>query len=152
MTTVNISVIFSVMKSVKKDIYNIETLAKLTGLNRRTVRYYIQRGVLQKPYGKGRGHYYTDEHVARIKEIQRLRKQGVPLNKMLEIFSFDLEVERPAKISERFQGSMEETWKRIILNEGLELWVRGEILSEKEKAEIRNYIENILKNRETNHD
>ncbi len=65
--------------------YNIETLAKKTGLTRRTIHYYVQRGLLPRPEGGGRGHYYTDEHVQRIKAVQQWRAQGVPLEKMKQL-------------------------------------------------------------------
>ena len=67
--------------------YNIETLAKKTGLARRTIHYYVQRGLLPRPEGGGRGHYYTEEHVQRIKSVQRWRSQGVPLEKMKLLLS-----------------------------------------------------------------
>src|SRR5262245_22390917 len=77
------------MISVNKNdpvYYNINTLAQKTGLTRRTIRYYVQRGLLPRPEGGGRGHYYTEEHLARIELLQRWRSQGVPLEKMKELF------------------------------------------------------------------
>src|SRR5919109_5558528 len=76
------------MISVKKSgsvVYNLHNLAKKTGLTRRTIRYYVQRGLLPRPEGGGRGHYYTEEHLARIELIQQWRSQGVPLEKMKEL-------------------------------------------------------------------
>ena len=74
-------------KKTGHDFYNIETLAKKTGLTRRTIHYYVQRGLLSPPEGGGRGHYYTEEHIQRIKTIQRWRAQGVPLEKMKQMLS-----------------------------------------------------------------
>ena len=62
--------------------YNIETIARMTGLTRRTIRYYVQRELIPKPEGGGRGHYYTDEHLKRIETIQKWQAQGVPLEKI----------------------------------------------------------------------
>ena len=60
-------------------MYNIETMAKLCGVSRRTVRYYVQKGLLKPPEGGGRGSYYTDKHIMQLKQIQELAEQGVPL-------------------------------------------------------------------------
>ena len=77
-------------------MYNIETLARMTGLTRRTIRYYVQRGLVDPPEGGGRGAYYTDSHLDSIKKIKRWSEQGVPLIHMkakLEGRSFRLRIQ-----------------------------------------------------------
>ena len=37
--------------------YNIDELADLGGVSRRTVRYYVQEGLLPAPLGVGRGRH-----------------------------------------------------------------------------------------------
>src|SRR5687767_2623518 len=59
--------------------YGIEELAELGGVTRRTVRYYVQRGLLPAPTGTGRGQHYTDEHLATLVQIRQLQEAGVPL-------------------------------------------------------------------------
>lgn len=139
----------------KGDIFNIETLGKLTGLNRRTIRYYIQRGVLQKPYGGGRGHYYTSEHVERIREIQRLRQQGVPLDKMREIFAgskmVSARVEKVGPSPSSSPDIREEVWRRLIIGDAVEICFREGVLSEEEKQDILNFIQKTLTRKEGNH-
>ncbi|MBC7476337.1 MAG: MerR family transcriptional regulator, partial [Candidatus Sericytochromatia bacterium] len=44
-------------------MYNIEVLAKLTELTKRTIRYYIEIGLLTPPIGNCRASYYTDYHL-----------------------------------------------------------------------------------------
>ncbi len=66
------------------DIYNIDSLASLSGVSRRTIHYYIQRGVLEPPEGGGRGAFYTGRHLRALKRIQALAAQGVPLFYMKE--------------------------------------------------------------------
>jgi DNA-binding transcriptional MerR regulator len=75
------------MKDDKPPYFNIATLARKNRLTRRTIRYYIQRGLLPRPEGGGRGHYYTDEHQRRLDLIQRWSRQGVPLEKIKEHLS-----------------------------------------------------------------
>ena len=70
------------MKEEIPNIYTIDMLAEESGLNRRTVRYYIHRGLLPPPFGKKRGSYYTDLHLNRLLTINKLADQGVPLLKI----------------------------------------------------------------------
>src|SRR5215510_9525304 len=59
--------------------YGIEELAELGGVTRRTVRYYVQRGLLPMPLGTGRGPHYTPAHLQRLIHIRKLQEAGVPL-------------------------------------------------------------------------
>src|SRR5919202_6419080 len=59
--------------------YGIKELAELGGITRRTVRYYVQRGLLPTPLGTGRGPHYTQVHLERLIHIRRLQETGVPL-------------------------------------------------------------------------
>ena len=51
-------------------------IAESAGLPARTVRYYIARGLLPGPVKSGRGATYLEDHLARLKEIQRLQADG----------------------------------------------------------------------------
>ena len=54
--------------------YGIEELAELGGVTRRTVRYYVQRGLLPTPLGTGRGPHYTPAHLERLIHIRRFKR------------------------------------------------------------------------------
>jgi len=60
--------------------YLIEELCGLTGFSRRTVRYYVQEGLVDPPAGRGRGGYYSDLHVAQLARIRELQEQGFRLD------------------------------------------------------------------------
>ena len=64
--------------------YGIEELADLGGVTRRTVRYYVQEGLLPPPLGLGRGRHYGEEHLARLLEVKALQEQGLPLSSIRE--------------------------------------------------------------------
>src|SRR5215813_15543513 len=59
--------------------YGIAELAERGGVTRRTVRYYVQRGLLPTPLGTGRGPHYTPAHLQRLIHIRQLQETGVPL-------------------------------------------------------------------------
>jgi len=80
----------NVFDSISVTVYNarvaddgteltIEELAARAGVSVRTVRYYINQGLLSGPGARGRNASYTVEHLARLQLIRRLAEQHVPL-------------------------------------------------------------------------
>lgn len=62
--------------------YTISDLAGLAGSTPRTVRYYVAQGLLPPPVGAGPGAHYTDAHLERLRLIQRLQRQHLPLSEI----------------------------------------------------------------------
>ena len=62
--------------------YSIGSLAQTAGVSRRTVRFYVQGGLLAAPAGLGRSAHYTGAHLARLLEIKAWQQQGVPLEEI----------------------------------------------------------------------
>ena len=60
--------------------YAISEVAEQTGVSTRTVRYYVQRSLIEPPLGRGRGRHYSDQHIAQIIRVRRLQREGVPLD------------------------------------------------------------------------
>lgn len=129
-------------------MYNIDTLAKMAGVSRRTVRYYIQRELLPPPEGQKRGSYYTDEHLTRIKEIQELSARGVPLIHMKNFLENEIPL-RAAEEAEPYGSAPPSRWERVSLAEGVELHFHPRLLNDHDIKNIKKHIEDILKNRET---
>ncbi|MGQ0714859.1 MAG: MerR family transcriptional regulator [Gemmatimonadaceae bacterium] len=48
----------------------------------RTVRYYIQQGLLPAPESRGPGAHYDDGHLARLRLIRRLQSEHLPLGEI----------------------------------------------------------------------
>jgi DNA-binding transcriptional MerR regulator len=53
-------------------------LAALTGQPRRTIRYYVEQGLLGRPEFRGTATRYQRTHLLRLLAIQRLKSEGVP--------------------------------------------------------------------------
>lgn len=66
--------------------FSLEELSRLTGVSRRTIRYYIQRGLVTPPEGEKRGSFYTTNHLEQLLRVKRLTEKHIPL---AEIPSFD---------------------------------------------------------------
>ena len=48
----------------------------------RTVRYYIQQGLLPAPESRGPGAHYNEGHLARLRLIRRLQREHLPLGEI----------------------------------------------------------------------
>ena len=58
----------------------LDELASKSGVSARTVRYYIQRGLLPAPEFRGPDTAYDDSHLDRLKAIRRLQERHLPLD------------------------------------------------------------------------
>jgi len=102
--------------------YGIDALADLGGVSRRTVRYYIQEGLLPAPFGVGRGDHYGPEHLNALLRVKALQDAGRTLD----------EIRRPASKRDRVvepalaPTPSVEPWRRIELAPGVELHVSGQ--------------------------
>ena len=59
--------------------YSITDLARLTGLNVRTIRYYLAQGLIPASGESGPGAHYGDGHLERLRLVRRLQQQHLPL-------------------------------------------------------------------------
>ena len=121
-------------------MYNIETLARLTGLTRRTIRYYVQRGVLDPPQGGGRGSYYTEGHLAQLKKVRNWSEQGVPLIYMKDMLAGKAP---PAEV-DTDAGVVTVAYQRCLLAEGVELLFRPGRLSNRDILRVQELIQDLL--------
>ena len=62
--------------------YAIGDLARLAGVSRRTVRYYVQEDLIPPPHGVGRGNHYGPEHLEQILRVKALQESGRTLDEI----------------------------------------------------------------------
>ena len=74
---------------------DLPELARLAGVSTRTVRFYIQQGLLPAPESRGPGARYSDEHLDRLRLIKHLQREHLPLAEIRR----RLDVLRPAEIA-----------------------------------------------------
>lgn len=60
--------------------YKLEELAERAGMSVRTVRYYLQRGLLEPPPFRGKDTAYGPDHLVRLRAIRRLQERFLPLD------------------------------------------------------------------------
>jgi DNA-binding transcriptional MerR regulator len=65
----------------------IHELAERAGISVRTIRYYIDEGLLPQPSYQGKYSYYTLNYVDRLELIRRLKESYLPLREINEIMN-----------------------------------------------------------------
>jgi DNA-binding transcriptional MerR regulator len=60
--------------------WKLPELANRAGVSPRTVRYYVQRGLLPAPAFRGADTAYQEEHLLRLRAIRRLQERFFPLD------------------------------------------------------------------------
>ena len=59
--------------------FDLTELARQAGVTVRTVRYYVQQGLLPSPAARGPGVRYDESYVARLRLIRKLQREHLPL-------------------------------------------------------------------------
>ena len=67
------------------DRIGIDELCALVDMPRRTVRYYIQERLVDRPAGAKRGAYYTRRHVEQLMTIRTWQRAGLSLERIREL-------------------------------------------------------------------
>jgi len=119
------------------DAFSLEQLCALTGLPSRTVRYYIQTGLVPRPVGDRRNAFYTREHAEKLLAIRRWQADGLSLDRIRELLSPG-HFTQPPPPRPRQPGSAE-VWSHVYLNDGLEVVIepgRAELAPE----ELRDFL------------
>jgi DNA-binding transcriptional MerR regulator len=65
--------------------FSLDQLATLAALPRRTVRYYIQLGLLARPVGETRAARYLPSHLDALLRIRQLTDAGISLERVREV-------------------------------------------------------------------
>jgi DNA-binding transcriptional MerR regulator len=67
--------------------YQIDELAALAGVPRRTVRYYIQLGLVDRPIGERRAAYYTPDHLEQLLTVVKYANAGLALDRIADLLA-----------------------------------------------------------------
>jgi DNA-binding transcriptional MerR regulator len=100
--------------------FNINELATLAELPARTVRFYIQQGLVARPHGEKKGAKYSAAHLDQLLAIKKWQAAGLSLERIRELLIAPGADELPPK--PRWPG-MVEVWSRLHIADGVELQV-----------------------------
>lgn len=99
------------------DTWTLDELAALVDLPRRTVRYYIQIGLVDRPEGGTRAARYGQRHLGQLTRIRRWSEAGLSLERIRELLAGEA---APVPERPRRPGTVE-VWSRLFIADGVEL-------------------------------
>lgn len=142
--------------------YKVSELAEKVGVTKRTIHYYISKGLLLPPEGSGVNSVYNDEHLNRILLIKKLQSEYMPLNRIREyilenlteeIREYSLKAtEKNPKLKLQEETSEYNSEKSRISGSGKEIYIRENVCdifemnySQENGEKYKHIIENVKK-------
>ena len=98
--------------------FTLDDISALAELPRRTVRYYIQSGLIDRPQGVGKGAYYTQSHVEQLLTVRKWQLAGLSLERIGELLK--QQAAGPLPPTPRRAGTVE-VWSHLVISDGVEL-------------------------------
>jgi len=98
--------------------FTLDEIASLAELPRRTVRYYIQTGLVDRPQGIGKGAYYTERHVEQLLLVRKWQLAGLSLERIGEVLK--QQTSGPLPPAPRRKGTVE-VWSHLVVADGVEV-------------------------------
>jgi DNA-binding transcriptional MerR regulator len=98
--------------------FTIDELAALTELPPRNVRYYIQKGLVDRPEGIGKGAYYTERHLEQLLLVRKWQLAGLSLERIGEVLKQPTAGSLPP--TPRRAGTVE-VWSHLVVADGVEV-------------------------------
>lgn len=107
--------------------FTLDELSALVEMNKRKVRYYIQKGLVDRPDGSGKGAFYGHRHVEQLLTIRKWKDAGVSLERIQELLGREQQQEgAPGRIvpppRPRKAGAVE-VWSHLTIADGIEVQI-----------------------------
>ncbi|MEA3333490.1 MAG: MerR family transcriptional regulator [Pseudomonadota bacterium] len=106
--------------------FSLEELCTLVEMNKRKIRFYMQKGLVDRPEGTGKGSYYTHRHLEQLLTVRKWKDAGLSLERILELRDTEQQEDSsgipipPPRLPK--PGSIE-VWSHIRIVDGVELHV-----------------------------
>ena len=100
--------------------YTSHHLVTVARVPTRTVRFYIAKGLMDRPHGAKRGAWYVERHLQQLLLIRRWTDAGLSLDRVRELQAGTPEEAPPRPV----KPGMVEVWSRITLTDGVEIQVK----------------------------
>jgi DNA-binding transcriptional MerR regulator len=99
--------------------FSLDEISALAELPRRTVRYYIQCGLIDRPQGIGKGAFYSERHVEQLLQVRKWQLAGLSLERIGELLK-QPDDGGPLPPTPRRAGTVE-VWSHLVVADGIEL-------------------------------
>jgi DNA-binding transcriptional MerR regulator len=122
--------------------FDLGELSALTGTAVRTIRFYIQEGLMPRPLGLGRGAHYGAEHLETLLAIRRWQNAGLSLERTRKLLAgAETGVPPPAP-----RPGTVEVWSHLVVRPGVELLIepgQAELSPEQIRALFRTVLDAV---------
>ena len=120
--------------------FSLDELCTLTDLPKRTVRYYIQMGLVDRPIGETRAAHYLTAHLDQLLKVKQLTDAGISLERIAEIQNGE---ELPVPAKPRKPGDIQ-VKSHIYVAPGIELQISPEE-ADMSPEQIRALVKAVMK-------
>ncbi len=120
--------------------FSLDELCTLTDLPKRTVRYYMQMGLVDRPIGETRAAHYLTAHLDQLLKVKQLTDAGISLERIAEIQNGE---ELPVPAKPRKPGDIQ-VKSHIFVATGIELQISPEE-ADMSPEQIRALVKAVMK-------
>ena len=99
--------------------FTLDDLCSLTDFSKRTVRYYMQLGLVDRPIGETRAAHYLEAHLQQLLRIKKLTDAGVSLERVRDVLTGG---DEPVPARAKKPGSIE-VKSHLFVTQGIELQI-----------------------------
>lgn len=110
------------MANLSDPSYTLDELCGLADLTKRTLRYYMQIGLVERPDGETRAARYGPRHLEQCLKIRKWTQAGLSLERVRELLATG---EQPIPDKPRAAGTLE-VWSHFIVADGIEVTLNPE--------------------------
>lgn len=111
---------------MKNRIFSIDELCALVEMNKRKIRFYIQKGLIDRPEGTGKGAFYTYQHIEQLLAIRKWKEAGLTLERIQELLDDEQQTaagDKPVPPPRAKKTGSIEVWSHLHIADGLELHI-----------------------------
>lgn len=117
---------------------SLDQLSTQSGVPGRTIRFYIQKGLIAGPEGERRGAWYTQAHLSELLRIRQWQESGLSLEAIAGL----LQARHEPPVAPRRIGAIE-VQSHLIVADGVELVVSPE-RSGLTQTQVRRLFQTVL--------
>ena len=128
-------------QNMESKTYSIDELCVITNLPKRTVRYYIQLGLVDRPVGETKAAHYLSEHLDQLLRVKKLTEARVPLEQIRQLI--EAGEDEVVATSTRQPGSLE-VKTHLYISPGIELLISAEESGLKPK-QMRELLKTVMR-------
>jgi len=100
--------------------FSLDELCSLTDVSKRTVRYYMQTGLVDRPIGQKKAAHYTEQHLEQLLFICKWKNSGLSLDRIGKLLKQQTE---PEDLLPRKKLGDIEIRSHLTVSQGVELQI-----------------------------